>query len=231
MLAPNENRAAVLGPSRFDWWPDWAGRAVAIVGCGPSAKKAGVEHIRGKMPVLAIKEAAVDLCPWADVVYGCDAPWWVHRQGLPKFKGLKLCWDKHVPTQFPDVKTIEIKPAAVGGPYFNRLLLDEPGVIGAGHNSGFQAINLAMQFGAKRILLIGFDMNDQGGEHYYGRNNWFRANNPDTHQFDRCLKAFDENVGHLAGMGVEVVNASSTSSIRGLAKMTVPVALAAWGLT
>jgi uncharacterized Rossmann fold enzyme len=37
---------------------------------------------------------------------------------------------------------------------------------------------LAAQLGAKTILLIGFDMTDSAGVHWYGRNNWEQANNP-----------------------------------------------------
>jgi hypothetical protein len=52
------------------------------------------------------------------------------------------------------------------------------GVVGGGGNSGFQAVNLAAQFGASRIILIGFDMTDRGGKHWYGRNHWPMSNNP-----------------------------------------------------
>ena len=39
----------------------------------------------------------------------------------------------------------------------NRMLFGETGTVGWGGNSGFQAINLALQFGAARLLLVGFD--------------------------------------------------------------------------
>ena len=38
-----------------------------------------------------------------------------------------------------------------------------PGLIHYGANSGFQAVNLAIQFGARYIVLIGFDMREVNG--------------------------------------------------------------------
>lgn len=218
-------------PAVPDWFLDWSGQACAIVASGPSAKKANVSSLRGRLRVIAIKECAVDLAPWADVAYGCDAGWWMHRRGLPDFKGLKLAWASEVPTSYPDVRRVTIQEDATSRPhdkrYVNRILTDDPGVVGAGHNSGFQALNLAVQFGAIRILLIGFDMQ---GEHYYGRNNWYRGNNPDQHQFDRCIRAFDANAQALRSMGVDVVNASPDSALRCFREASASQALAGWNL-
>lgn len=213
------------------WFLDWSDDPCAIVASGPSAKKANVAALKGRMRVIAIKECALDLAPWADVAYGCDAAWWMHRRGLPQFMGLKLTFSKDVPTSFPDVRTIEIKEASSSHPhdrkYLNAIINDDPGVVGSGHNSGFQALNLAVQFGSRRILLIGFDMQ---GEHYYGRNNWFRGSNPDQFQFDRCIRAFAANSALLRNMGVEVVNASIESAITCFRKASVDQMLREWNL-
>jgi len=222
MLAPVENRAAQLGPSIFDWWKDWRNQTAAIVACGPSANKKDVGLLRGRMPVLAIKEAAVDLCPWADAVYGCDAPWWRYRLGLPKFKGLKLRWIGNGLTDYPDVHGITIKDKSL-----DRILLDEPGVIGSGRNSGFQALNIEAQFGAKRVLLIGFDMQ---GEHFYGRNIWQMANNPDALNFQKWQAAFRIASEDLKRIGVEVVNGSMQSAMNCFPRMTVEQALSKWSV-
>lgn len=224
MLAPGfANRAAALGLSRFDWWRDWRGRAVAIIACGASAKSAEISLLRGKMPVLAIKEAAVDLCPWADVVYGCDAPWWRYRSGLPAFKGLKLRWAENGCDEYPDVHPVTIQHKEL-----DRIIVEEPGVIGSGRNSGFQALNIAVQFGATRILKIGFDIQ---GEHFYGRNNWMKANNPDAYNFQRWTAAFGLAAEDLKQLGIEAVNASPISALTCFRAMTVAQALECWSLS
>lgn len=220
MLAPSvANMAFLLGQARFPWWRNWSGNC-AIVASGQSAKASVVEKLKGAMPVLAVKQG-VDLCPWADAVYGCDAPWWRYRLGLPKFNGLKLRWAGNDCNDYSDVLGITIKDKQL-----DRILVDEPGVIGSGRNSGFQALNIAVQFGAKRIILIGFDMQ---GEHFYGRNNWAMANNPSVWNFPRWISAFNTAAGDLKAMGVEVANCSMQSALTCFQKTSVEQALKVWG--
>lgn len=211
-------------------WPEW--RECAILASGPSIKKANVELLRGRLPVLAIKET-IGIAPWADVVYGCDAPWWAHRRGLPEFKGLKLAYHHHALDRFSDLRRVEI-PDKHGG----MLLLDKIGAVGAGGagqgngggHSGFQALNLAVQFGAKRILLVGYDLSDRGGVHFYGRNNWSKANNPASDQLARWAKTMDGLASQLKEIAVEVLNASRDSAMRAFRKVTIEQALREWSL-
>lgn len=232
MLARAE---AVSRSTAPDWWPDWRGEACAIVASGPSTKAADVAQLKGRIRVIAIKENAVELCSWADVVYGCDLPWWKHRRGLTSFNGLKIGWDARIPQYFPDVKTIRIAEKQRNlqrhpRQYLDEIIVHEPGLIGAGGNSGFQALNLAVQFGATRIVGVGFDCNGSGGAHWYGRNNWTKGNNPDEANFRRWRLAFDSAAGRLRDLGVEFINAAPNSSLKAYPKMTIPQALSVWGL-
>lgn len=207
------------GADRFPWWPDWRGETAAIVACGPSVRPEEPKALRGRCRVIAIKKS-VELCPWADAVYGCDAPWWRHVVGLPKFSGLKLAFDASVLTEYPDLKPVTIKDK-----FGDKLLFDDPASVGAGGNSGFQALNLATQFGAERILLIGFDAHDQGQTHWYGRNTWGLARNPDESCFKRWRKAFEIAAAQLRAMSVEVVNCSPVSSLKGFRRASIAQAL------
>jgi hypothetical protein len=136
---------------------------------------------------------------------------------LPNFHGLKICYSGNNLQGFPDIKRVDIPEKG-----FDRLRVDEVGKIGSGGNSGFQALNLAVQFGAKRVILIGFDMTDASGVHWYGRNSWPQANNPMEHNFKRWIAAF-ETVS-----GVEVVNASPDSALQCFPKTSIAEALHAW---
>jgi hypothetical protein len=218
-----ENKAAELGPATFDWWQDWRGECVAIVASGPSAKKAGVELLRERIHVIAIKEN-VDLCPWADVVYGCDAPWWVSRKGLHKFAGLRLAYDKTLPKHFPGIRTIDIKIST------DAILTDQPGLVGSGGNSGFQALNVAVQFGVNGVILVGFDMDGKSGLHWYGPNKWAGTSNPSETNFARWKKAFEGAAQGLRDRGVAVINASSLSALKCFERKTIADALSDWGL-
>lgn len=210
-------------PTGAGMWPDWSGGAVAIVASGPSTKKPDVELLRGRLPVLAIKKN-VELAPWCDVVYGCDGAWWESVRGLPEYSGLKLAWEKKVCERDWGIRKVEVDR------YLDNLVLGETGVIGAGGNSGFQALNLALQFGARRILLIGFDMHDRSGAHWYGRNNWINANNPTDVNFRRWKSSFANAAGTLQTLGVEVVNAAPFSDLQCFKKQSVAKTLEAWGI-
>jgi len=140
------------------------------------------------------------------VVYGCDGPWWANKKGLPGFLGTKLCHDTEVCATFRDVHKLEVEP-------HDRMLFSNPGVVGSGGNSGFQALNLVVQFGAKRIVLIGFDMHAGNGVHWYGPNNGRHMRNPTDFSFVHWRDAFARNAPKLKRMGVEVVNASADSAL------------------
>lgn len=208
--------------TRPPWFLDWSGEACAIVASGPSAKRANTAALRDKMRVIAIKEN-VELCPWADVLYGCDAAWWRNGNGIPKFPGLKVCASGRVTARFPDIRII-----AVQDPSYDKLVLLKLGCVGSGGNSGFQALNLAVQFGVRRILLVGFDMTDQYGVHWFGRSSGNGRANPGDWNFRRWRAAFDVASVQLQTAGIEVLNASDLSVLTCFPKTTVEQALLKW---
>jgi hypothetical protein len=225
VLAPApSNTAAELGPSRFPWWKDWRGECVAIIASGCSAKAAKIDVLRNRIHVVAIKEN-VNLCPWADVVYGCDWPWWRHRRGLPDYKGLKLSYANQAHSHFADVHKVEIKDARL-----DKLMTDEPGTIGSGGNSAFQAVNIVVQFGVAAILAIGFDMHGRSGAHWYGRNNWDGGNNPSEQNYRRWIRAFNGIAPDLSARRIDMVNASPDSALVCFERKSIEQALRAWGL-
>lgn len=218
------NRAAELGPSRFPWWKDWRGECVALIASGPSAKKADIELLRNRIHVAVVKDN-IELCPFADLVYSCDFSWWRHVRGLPKYQGLKIAYEAQARDHYREIVKIEIKDKLL-----DRLLLDEPGVMGSGGNSGFQLANLVAQFGVSGIILIGFDMHGRGGEHWFGRNNGMGMSNPSESNYVRWRKAFDVAAPELTKLGVDVVNVSPPSALTCFRRDTIENTLAGWGL-
>lgn len=208
----------------FPMWPDWTGESVAIIASGPTAKKAKVSLLQSRMRVIAIKKS-VELASFADVVYGCDGPWWRSVQGLPKFKGLKLAYEPTVCGSEWGIQKVDIK-----NPASDEMLFEKTGVIGSGGNSGFQALNLALQFGASRVLLVGFDMRGDSGAHWYGRNNWMQANNPTDGVYGRWVRAMNSAALKIKAQGVSVANASDISALECFPKMPIEAALDQWGL-
>ena len=211
------------GIDRPAWFPDWSGHIAAIVASGPSAKKANLEVLSQKalVRVLAIKESH-RLCR-PDVIYGCDRAWWHANRGMPDFRGLRVAYDPLLREQYPNIRLIGISL------HEDRFIMDRPGIVGSGGNSGFQAINLAIQFGARQIVLIGFDMHDKSGPHWYGRNEWDGANNPGENNFHRWRAGFAKAAAEISNIGIDVANATRYSELKAFRFVpSVEVALQEW---
>lgn len=198
----------------FGWFPDWRGRSCVIVGSGPSAGCADLGRARG-VGVIAINEGW-RLAPWADVLYACDRAWWLHRQGVPDFEGLKVTADARAASEF-GLRRVRVDDV-------NALQLRSAGVLGSGGNSGFQAVNLAVQFGVQRIVLVGFDLNMDGGVHWHGLHPG-RLNNPTSALLAQWAARLDAQAPLLARLGVEVLNASPTSALAAFPKVPLEEAI------
>jgi hypothetical protein len=152
------------------------------------------------------------------VLYGCDGAWWKARDGVPGFAGLKLSQDSAACARFHDVHHVRLAEPDPG------ITVAEPGVIGGGGNSGFQALNLAVQFGAREIVLVGFDMHVGAGVHWHGRHGP-GLNNPDAHNTARWRATLDAQAGRLADLGIRVINASPNSALTAFPKTPLEDAL------
>ena len=222
MATGGVNKAAELGPSTVPWWQDWRGECCAIIAAGPSAKKAPVELLRDRIHVIAINES-YRLAPWAEILYSCDFAWWSQHKGARDFKGLRLCHDLRACNEF-GLHRVMIE--SVGS---NELLLDRPSYVGAGGNSGFQALNLAVQFGATGIMLIGVDCSLDHGQHWHGRHP-YPMSNPAENNVQRWRTAFEGIAARLAALGIDVVNCSAISKLTQYPKCSIEEGLDRWGL-
>jgi hypothetical protein len=184
----------------------WPGGTVACLATGPSLCQADVEAVRGRVDgVIAVNDAH-RLAPWADVLYACDAKWWEWNAGVPGFQGLRYTLQPRAARW----ATVLRKTGEHG------LELD-PGGVRTGKNSGYQAINVAVHLGARRILLLGYDMR---GDHFFG-------SHPDKSRppFLLCLPIFDTLVAPLRAHGVEVCNCSRRTALRAFPCLTLEEAL------
>ncbi len=93
-----------------------------------------------------------------------------------------------------------------------------------GANSGYQAVNLAYLFGAKKIILLGFDMKcGEGGKtHWHGDHPGVLNQVLPLREF---LKNFPVLAKDLAAEGVEVVNATRDTALECFRKVNLEDAL------
>ena len=106
----------------------------------------------------------------------------------------------------------------------DEILVDRPGILGDGGNSGFQAINLAVQCGAAKIILIGFDMRLDHGVHWHGKHGR-GLNNPSERNLAKWRRGLDGLAPWFDALGVRVINCSAVSALEAYPKMSLTGAL------
>jgi hypothetical protein len=183
----------------------WEGRTVAILASGPSMSQAVADKIRAsKLPTIVINDTH-RLAPWADALYACDSMWWLyHAQSALKFAGLKITQDTCVP--FPQVLCVPSNGADGFEP--------DPSRIRTGHNSGYQALHIAIHAGACRVLLCGFDMRVRGLHTHWFGNHPPQLVDSDAQVFSRrFIPSFEKLAPLLVGLGVEVLNCTEGSAL------------------
>lgn len=117
------------------------------------------------------------------------------------------------------IKIVEVDRAK------DRLLVMEFAKLGWGGNSGFHAINLAVQFGVRKIILVGYDMRLDKGMHWHGKHP-SACNNPTDGNVARWRRAVDGMAPSLFALGIKVCNTSPISRLENYPQMTFEDALA-----
>jgi hypothetical protein len=143
---------------------------------------------------------------------------------VPEFQGVKLSQDVKACTDYPVNKINVVRNSS-------KILTDIPATVSVGSangggNSGFQCFNLAVQFGVRRIVLVGFDMRLDHGTHWHGKHPK-GLNNPGELLMIHWRKAFNDAAREVADLGVEVINASPISLITAYPVMPLRAALGA----
>jgi len=155
------------------------------------------------------------LAPWADVLYGCDYLWWANR-APDEFAGLRVVG--HLPKRGaatvlpPDLAkwqdVLRYAPTKGG---CREMIFDGPET-GAGQSSAFQAANLAVRWGASRVVLYGVDCHSPNA-HWHGRHTFPGAGEQRDNLMAIWRESWANAARQLAERGVELVNASPGSAV------------------
>lgn len=159
---------------------------------------------------------AWQLAPWADVLYACDGRWWAAKRppSRPAAPALWVSQDEPACARYGLAYT----------PSSNLPgLCTTPWTLHQGSNSGFQAVNLAYHFGARRILLLGFDMQKTGGKSHWFGDHPFGLQVPSP--FATFIKHFGPLAEDLKNTGVEVVNCSAHTALTCFPRASIQDAL------
>ena len=198
--------------------PLWRGETVFCVASGPSSKDLDLGVLRGR-PVIVVNDNYLR-CPWAPLLYFCDWKWWSWHRDKPAFRafgGLKVSLDARVARADPAVRWLKNgDQGEMGSPGRAGLSL-EPDRVRTGRNSGYQALNLAVHSGARRIVLIGYDMKPgpNGEEHWFGQHRDPKGLSVPTALscIARWAPHFATTKPQLDKLGIAVLNAGPDSAI------------------
>jgi len=190
-----------------------APRTFVCVASGPSLHADDVEYCRGRATVLVVNNNFA-IAPWADALYASDHGWWYSyiKRVRATFGG--ECWTRDE-TAAEALGLLYVRSTRAPG------LGVEPGTIHEGENSGYQAINLAYQLGATKIVLTGYDMR--------GRGHWHEPHPAplvSTDDFGQFARHFDRLASDLRDRGVQVINATRNTGLRCFERATIQEALA-----
>lgn len=188
------------------------GGTVVCFASGPSLTAEDVAFCRDRVDASIAINTAYQLAPWATALYAADLEWWKWHKGAPHFAGLRYS----VSRQAEGYGVQILRNAGTDGLALDRTALR------TGRNSGYQALNLAVHFGAQRIILLGYDMQTgPKGEHHWHGNHPRHVSSPYT----IFRKKFATLVGPLQALGIEVINCSPRTALSCFPKMTLAEAL------
>jgi hypothetical protein len=148
---------------------------------GPSMSMALADSVRGGF--AGVVSNSFELAPWADFLAAQDRSWWHTHPQAKEFAGRKFTGNR--------IKGIE----TVEGSATNW-------------NSGVLALQSAVQLGATRILLYGFDMH---GTHFFGP---YTNGLSNTKEIRRKVHLRQYEIWAKSHKGVEVINCTPGSALK-----------------
>lgn len=201
-----------------EWFPHWPGETCVVVASGPSATEIPIEKGRGFARFIAVNKS-IELCPWADVWYGCDHSFWKSVEGGREFTGLRMTIDHRASVEW-EINHVDCRKVT------DVANLDQINSVGWGGNSGFHALQIAVKALCTKVILVGLDATVNHGVHWHGVHPDGMAN-PRRSTVSRWVRAIDGAAPQIEAMGVRVFNCSSISALRAFPKATFEEALRA----
>jgi hypothetical protein len=185
----------------------------------PSVYSPFMESIH-KKHVIGINIAFM-IGDWMDIIFFGDNGFFNrYAEGLANYPGIRATCTSQIidPPNWVKLLTKDLEHP--------RGISTFPSMVSWNGNSGAAAISIAANAGAKRIVLLGFDMNLSESNHIHWHDVYQRGKITTEDQkkrlvFDRHLKGFEQIAKDARKRGIEILNASPTSEIKEFPKVTV----------
>lgn len=198
--------------------PGW--ETVVVVATGPSLTVEQCEMLKAPRTAGLIKVLGAN-CAYQraelDALIGVDGNFW--KTYIRDIR--QRCPDLELITQDASAHKTYALTTRIRGSARDGLGMAE---LHTGSNSGHTGVNAAFLFGAKRIILLGFDMKlgPNGERHFHG-------DHPKTciqsQLFEAWIKRFESTARDLNKLGIDVVNATPGSALPWFRRATLEEAL------
>lgn len=191
----------------------WPGETVFVLASGPSVLSIDLSLLAGRR-VIAVK-SSWSVYPGADVLFFADGRWWRDASLRPAaFRGMVVTTASELGSGFGLLLMRKIAP--------NLGLAESPDTVALARTSTTGAINLAVHFGARRIVLLGVDgkLASDGRRHCHGLK-WPWPKGATKEAFADQAAEYRRIAPSATKMGVEIVNANPDSAIDVWPKMSL----------
>lgn len=182
-------------------WPD---STIIIIGGGASIKAVDFDLV-WKHRTIGVNHA-ISLGP-IDMLWFGDYPWYLtNKKEVDHYAGLKCTCVTQLPEiEWPGIKRLRRSSKILG------IESSRADAVCWNNNSGGSAINVAYHLGAKRIALVGFDMQRvDGASHFH---NHYPKRNKARDPYVRHLACFGPIAADADRLGLEIVNCTPKSKI------------------
>ena len=180
------------------WPPDWSGKTAVVLASGPSLTAEDCELVRASGHPAIVTNTTFRLCPWAAALFGFDSGWWrvYHEEVFATFAGRK------------------VSSALVAAKYGVEIIPRRY------RNSGAAAVALAMDYGAARVVLLGFDLDvgPMGESHHHGDHPPGLGN---TESISDWPRHFDLIAKQAKKKEIEILNASRRTALKAFPRVTL----------
>lgn len=192
----------------------WNGGTILCVASGPSLTVEDVEFARSRVHAAFVTNSTYKRVPWAHVLYAADFTWWksnIHNVRASGFSG--------------ELWTVSVDAARqhrinyIRGETQKEGLSRDPACIRTGTHSGYQIMNLAYHMGARRILLLGYDMQRTDGKSHWHGDHVSPCHN--SQDFKLALSRFPRLAVDLKSEGIEVVNCTRATALKSFPRATI----------
>ena len=127
---------------------DWSGHSVVIIASGPSLTREDCRAVEQSGLTAVAVNTAWTYARFCHAIYAGDMTWWRN-------------YGADIDIDVPKYTLSQGAAHAFG-------ITHHKSRIKSGYNSGLMALEMAINFGASRVLLLGFDCSVKNGTHYHG---------------------------------------------------------------